>query len=107
MIIFGWGRVANKKYGATVVTKCPNCNNDTWLQLYRHRKWFTLFFIPVIPYSSKHLLLCEVCSQGVELKGEKIKRAKQMNELTQGLLGETITKDEYWAKAKEIELLAA
>jgi ribosomal protein S27E len=90
-----------------MATKCPNCHNDTWLQLCRHRKWFTLFFIPVIFYSSKHLLMCEVCSRGVELKGEKIKRAKQMNELTQRLFGETITKDEYWAKAKEIELLAA
>ena len=72
MIIFGWGKVTNKKYGPTMVTKCPNCHNETWLQLYMYRKWFTLFFIPVIPYSTNHLLLCEVCSQGVELKGEKI-----------------------------------
>jgi hypothetical protein len=60
----------------------------------------------VIPYSSKHLLLCEVCSQGVELKGEKIQSAKQLNELTKGLLSETITKDEYWGKVNQIELFA-
>jgi hypothetical protein len=106
MIIFGWGKVTHNNYGPTMATKCPNCNNDTWLQLRRYRKWFTLFFIPVIPYSSKHLLLCEVCSQGLELKGEKIQSAKQLNELTQGLLSQTISKDEYWGKANKIELLA-
>jgi hypothetical protein len=106
MIIFGWGKVTHKDYGATMATKCPNCNNDTWLLLSRYRKWFTLFFIPVIPYSSRHLLLCEVCSQGLELKGAKIQRARQLNELTQGMLSETITKDEYWCKANEIELFA-
>ncbi|MGD9365098.1 MAG: zinc-ribbon domain-containing protein [Desulfobacteraceae bacterium] len=106
MIIFGWGRVTNKNYGPTIATNCPNCNNDTWLQLYRCRTWFTLFFIPVFPYSKKHLLLCDVCSQGVELKGEQIQRAKQMNELTQGLFNETISKNEYWSKADKIELFA-
>jgi hypothetical protein len=106
MIIFGWGKVTHKDYGATMATKCPNCSNDTWLQLTRYRKWFTLFFIPVVPYSSKHLLLCEVCSQGVELKGDKIQSAKQLNELTQGFFSERITKDEYWGKANQIELFA-
>jgi hypothetical protein len=106
MIIFGWGRVTNKDYGPTMATKCPNCHNDVWLQLHTYRKWFTLFFIPVFPYSSKHLLLCDVCSQGVELKGEQIQTAKQMNELTNGLFTETISKDEYWSRVDKIELLA-
>jgi hypothetical protein len=60
----------------------------------------------VIPYSSKHFLLCEVCSQGVELKGDKIQSGKELNELTQGFISETITKDEYWGKANQIELFA-
>jgi len=105
MIIFGWGRVTSKKYGPTMVTKCPNCHNDIWLQLYRYREWFTLFFIPVFPYSSKYLLLCDVCSKGVQLKGEHLQRAKQMNILTNELFKETISKDEYWTRAKKIELL--
>ena len=106
MIIYGWGRVTTKEYGPTMAVECPNCDNDTWLHLYRQRKWFTLFFIPVIPYSSKHLLLCEVCSQGIELKGDQIQRAKQMNELTQGLFNESFSKDEYWKQADRIEIFA-
>lgn len=106
MIIFGWGHVTKKHYGPTMALKCPNCNNDTWLQLYRYRKWFTLFFIPVIPYSSTHFLSCTVCSQGVELDGEQIDRAKQLNALTLGLFSEEISKEDYWRQADKIEVLA-
>jgi hypothetical protein len=106
MIIFGWGRVTNKNFGPTMATNCPNCHNDVWLQLHKYSKWLTLFFIPVLPYSSEHLLLCDVCSQGVKLKEKQIQRAKQMNELTQGLFDETISKDEYWSRVDKIELLS-
>jgi hypothetical protein len=106
MILFGWGHGTNKNYGATLAITCPNCKNETWLQLSRSRKWFTLFFIPVIPYSTKHLLLCEVCSHGVELNGEKVLRAKQLNGLTQDLFNEEIPEDQYWSEAKKIEILA-
>lgn len=47
MIIWGWR--ALKKVLATGVFYCPQCGTDT---AYRHiaaRRWFTLFFIPVIP----------------------------------------------------------
>lgn len=47
MFIFGWGHVTNKAFGATMAVRCPNCNNETWLELSRHRKWFTWFFIPI------------------------------------------------------------
>lgn len=104
MFIFGWGRVTNKKFGATMAVSCPNCNNETWLELSRLRRWFTWFFIPVIPYSSKHLLTCSVCSQGVELAGEQIKQAKELNQLTIGLFNEEISQDDYRAQAEKIEV---
>jgi hypothetical protein len=106
MIIFGWGRVTKKQYGPTMAMKCPNCNNDTWLQLYRYRKWLTLFFIPVIPYSSTHFLACSVCSQGMELSGEQVRRAKQLNTLTTGLFNQEISKDDYRRQVDKIEVLA-
>jgi hypothetical protein len=105
MIIFGWGRVTKKQYGPTMAVKCPHCENDTWLELYRYRKWFTLFFIPVFPYSSTHFLSCNVCSRGVELNGEQIQRAIQLNALTTGLFNEVISKEDYWSQADEIEVL--
>ena len=106
MIIFGWGHGTKKNYGATLAITCPNCKNKTWLQLSRNRKWFTLFFIPVIPYSTKHLLCCDVCSHGVILNGEKVQKAKQLNELTKKFFNEEIAKDKYWNEADKIKLLA-
>lgn len=106
MIIFGWGHVTKKLYGPTMAIRCPTCNNDTWLQLYRYRKWFTLFFIPVIPYSSAHFLSCSVCSQGVELSDEQVERAQQLNALTIGLFNEEISKEDYWRQVDKIEVLA-
>ena len=105
MLIFGWGRVTNKQYGATLVLNCPHCHYETWWHLIRRRVWFTFFFIPVIPYRSKHLLLCQACSKGEELAGDRIERAKQLNELTQGLLNEKISELEYCLAADKIAAL--
>ena len=107
MIIFGWGKTTYKKFGPTLAATCANCKNDTWYHLLRHRLWFTLFFIPLIPYSSKHLLLCQVCSQGIKLTGDKIGQAKRLNELTQKLFNKEISASEYQFEAKNVKLLAS
>ena len=62
MIIFGWGHRTTNDFGPTLALNCPNCKNDSWWHLVSYKTWFTLFFIPVIPYESEHLLLCEICS---------------------------------------------
>jgi hypothetical protein len=105
MIIFGWGKATNLQYGPTLGVTCPNCNNETWYHLLRRRLWFTLFFIPVIPYSSEYLLLCQVCSQGIKLTGDKIEKAKRLNELTQKLLNKEMSASEYQFETKNIKLL--
>lgn len=103
--LFGWGHRTNKDFGPTLLTKCPNCSNNAAWHLLRTRAWFTLFFIPVIPYESKHVLLCEVCSQGIELHGDQIEQAKQLNELTLMLLNEQMTQEEYVRRAGDLKLL--
>ncbi len=95
MIIFGWGYETRKEYGPTVPIKCPNCNNSVFLHLVRSRIWFTLYFIPVIPYQSRYYLLCEICSQGIELKDSQIDRIKQLNQATVSFLNQKITQEQY------------
>jgi len=58
---------------------CPDRNNQTWLHLVSYKTWFTLFFIPVIPYESKDLLLGPMCSVGLELQGPQMEKAKRLN----------------------------
>jgi hypothetical protein len=106
MIIFGWGHRTSKQYGPTLAVKCPNCGNDSWWHLLLLRTWFTLFFIPVIPYESKHVLICEVCGDGIELSIDQIVKAKEMNELANALIEDRITKSEYNRSVNDIQLFA-
>lgn len=105
MIIFGWGHQTEKKYGPTLPLTCPNCNNRVFLLLVHLRVWFTLFFIPVIPYESRYYLLCEICSQGIELKGSQIDKAKQLNQSTASFLNHEITQEQYKIALAETRIL--
>lgn len=54
---------------------CNYCNNATLFKIVRVRKWFTLFFIPIIPLSSKYYHVCPICNQGVLMAKEQAKDA--------------------------------
>jgi len=95
MILFGWGKRTVKNFGNTAPLHCSNCNNDTFYSLHRVKTWFTLFFIPVIPYSIKHLLLCNICGKGMQLKGNKIQEAKELTRMTKQFNNKELTKEEY------------
>ena len=62
MIIFGWGRRTRKDNGQIVLVTCPRCSNPVAYRWISVKTWFSLFFIPLIPYSSKHFLVCPICS---------------------------------------------
>ncbi len=64
MIIYGWGRRTSKEVGQSRTYTCPNCRNVNRFRLTTVRKWFTLFFIPLIPYETSHLELCPICRAG-------------------------------------------
>ncbi len=68
MIIFGFGRRRVKDCGEGATYTCPNCHNTSRFRLLIRRTWFTLFFIPVIPYETAYLELCPVCRYGGEIK---------------------------------------
>jgi len=54
--------------------------------MYRHvstRSWFTLFFIPVLPYENSHFLVCPICSNGRQLTNAQAQHAVAMAQHTQ------------------------
>ncbi|MBQ2883560.1 MAG: zinc-ribbon domain-containing protein [Alphaproteobacteria bacterium] len=57
-IIFGWG-FTTKSVKGFFLSGCPKCGLR--LQVIKITKWFTLFFIPIFPYSRKLYLYCERC----------------------------------------------
>ena len=56
---FGW-RTKSKVLGQ-FENPCQKCSRPTVHAAIEAKKWFTLFFIPVIPLGSKFVLRCGVC----------------------------------------------
>jgi uncharacterized protein YbaR (Trm112 family) len=104
---FGWGHRTTTEHGPTIPGTCPNCKNQTWLHLLSYRTWFTLFFIPVIPYESKTLLICPVCSAGVELHLDQVERAKRLNGMARAFLANEIPESVYLSEMREVKLFGS
>lgn len=104
-VIFGWGKKSVNNFGAAVPAICPNCHNDGFLNLLHKKTWFSLFFIPVLPYDSNYYLLCEICSAGLELYGADVNKAKQMNAVTRSFIDGSIDKDRYLESIESIQLI--
>ncbi|SHJ08013.1 hypothetical protein SAMN02745163_01257 [Clostridium cavendishii DSM 21758] len=76
MIIWGWGKTTRKIIGAVFEHACTYCNRtDVW-RLCIVRTWFTLFFIPIIPYRKKYCILCPHCGSYIELTQEQFEKIK-------------------------------
>lgn len=55
---------------------CPNCHHQVQRSLARQKTYFTLFYIPVIGWTSKHLMLCPCCGDSQILTGAQYKELK-------------------------------
>lgn len=102
MIIFGWGRQTIKQIGVTFKNLCNHCHNEDYWILTRIMTWFTLFFIPVFPYSIKYFLSCPICKYGLVLDQKQLNEIKPLAEANQLLIDGKITKEEYQAKLNQL-----
>lgn len=66
MIIFGWGsRVSHVESGRF---SCLFCKVETNFHHLRHRRWMTLFFIPIIPLSeAQDSITCQNCQANIPM----------------------------------------
>jgi hypothetical protein len=78
MIIFGWGHKTARNFGPVRKIRCGNCSNETNWHLQKLTTWFTLFFIPVIPYQMNYLLVCPVCRCCVDVKKEEFDKLREL-----------------------------
>ncbi|KAF7347144.1 hypothetical protein MVEN_01468800 [Mycena venus] len=49
-----------KAEGDSTSRICPKCNNAS-VHSAKATTWFELFWVPLIPFSSKHIWLCQIC----------------------------------------------
>lgn len=71
MIIFGFGDRKTKLLGSIGTMDCPRCGNSSEWPIHQQRSYFSLFFIPLIPYSTRYLLSCPVCRETREISAQE------------------------------------
>jgi len=81
-VIFGWGNAYEKVLAQFQLEKCEACNNTINMLLVRQRVWFSVFFIPVIPYSITYYVLCPICEEGYVIKRREAKEILNKEETT-------------------------
>jgi len=94
-VLFGFDHQIRRDHGPAIPIVCPNCHNATHLRLIEIKKWFTLFMIPIFPYDSDYLLVCDVCSRGIELDDEQFERAQRVCRAARAYREERISKERF------------
>jgi hypothetical protein len=94
MIIFGW---RTKVYILGLLQKrlCGNCHNETYWLLKKITKWFTLFFITVLPVENNFIEVCPICDRGLKLYKDAIKKTLPVAVLNLKLAKGIITPEQY------------
>lgn len=80
LIIWGF-RDIDKELGPVDYLHCSRCNNDSTWRLQRETSWFTLFFIPIIPYRRKYYVYCPVCHWVTEVPKAEAQRIMEKNKM--------------------------
>jgi hypothetical protein len=60
MIVFGLRRT--RKQLAVVLAVCQLCSRPGSHTVIRTRRWFHLFFLPIIPLGTQYVSVCSVCN---------------------------------------------
>jgi len=68
-ILFGFRSMVRNL--AMVMYTCRTTNQPAAHRLSRITRWFTLFFIPVIPVGRRHILTCSGCGQSYKITKEQ------------------------------------
>jgi hypothetical protein len=65
-MLFLFGVRTKAKPIAQIEYPCSKCARSTMYTAMESKRWFTLFFVPLIPLGSSHVVRCNLC--GLVLK---------------------------------------
>lgn len=97
-ILFGWGKVTKSVVGQMFDKTCGYCNQTHSWQLCKNRTWFTVFFIPIIPYKTQYAIACPNCGSHIALTGEQFTTMKNDLNTVNNASDETMEKLKYAGK---------
>lgn len=68
----------------------------------KETQWFSLFFIPTIPLSTKYLLQCPICHASENLSKDEFERMQNIAKLNNDALNGGIEPDQYERTYKDL-----
>lgn len=82
--IFGTDTLTKQvKDGISIHKYCPHCNDTVIMSEFMWRKYFTFFFIPILPTESRYsVLTCSNCGTSYEIQEEDWKQFSRKRNLT-------------------------
>ena len=92
-----WGfRNKFHDHGPTIAATCPRCHNSVVLSHVQTRRWFTVFFLPLIPLGKgKRVLMCPICRWGRDVPKEAEGMTAEMVDITHQWQSGGLTDDAY------------
>ena len=94
IFIFGF-EPREKTIGPVNERTCPKCNNKRFWLLKTAGNWFSLFFIPIIPYNKKYFVQCPICGESETVSTAQFEDLKKQAELNNEALADDLSADEY------------
>jgi hypothetical protein len=77
-LIFSLADRKTKHLGNAGVMDCPRCHNTSEWPIHQEKTYFSIFFIPLIPYRTEYLLSCPVCRQATTISEDEKDRLLQI-----------------------------
>jgi hypothetical protein len=100
--IFGWNHQESTSYGPVEQHQCENCHNTEYWHLDKISKYFTLFFIPIIPYDSDNWFHCPICKYGIKLDKDEFQNYKSIAEINSAFLEKKISDEDRIKQLEEV-----
>jgi hypothetical protein len=100
IVLFGWGEGKARDEGPVVPIACPNCHNAVTFHYVVVKKWFRLYFVPLVPYGTKHYLVCPICRKLYTLEATLRPTALQMAERTRSYSAGELPRERYEASLR-------
>jgi hypothetical protein len=83
-------------HGATIAATCPRCHNSVVLHDMHWRRWFTLFFVPVVPLGkARRVLMCPICRWGRDVPKTAESLTTEMGDITRQWQAGGLSDDDY------------
>lgn len=83
IILFGTHAYLKNAGPSADRTPCFACGNVGQKELLRARTWFTLFFIPIFPVSTKYIVRCTRCGREDVVREAKAEFDHNLRQLKQ------------------------